>query len=242
MVGFAVKPDSPAPEALRGVKPKTADVEITPNGSSEVITAGWFQTLVDSNNGTFDISKFVEELKKRGILPRDNASNPSEGVYQTDTGQITMDSKNLSMKVVSDFSCSATVHESAEVDMGALKLLHTSVPASVGVVSLDGKKISESSRLVFAYATEESNIDSLTSFDGVLSIREGRGPVAMRRGKVRAQLKLDASKKYAVYPVALNGARRERLDLKFENGVLEIDIDNGKLKNGAVAMFEIVAE
>ncbi len=126
--------------------------------------------------------------------------------------------------------------------MGALKLLHTSVPASVGVVSLDGRKISESSRLVFAYATEESNIDSLTSFDGVLSIREGRGPIAMRRGKVRARLKLDASKKYAVYPIALNGARRERLELGFENGVLEIDIDNGKLGNGAVAMFEIVAE
>ena len=242
MVGFAVKPDSPTPEALRGVKPKNADVEITPNGSSEVITAGWFQTLVDSNNGTFDISKFVEELKKRGILPRGNASDPANGVYQTDTGQITMDSKNMTMKVVSDFSCAATVHKSAEVDMGALKLLHTSVPASVGVVSLDGRKISESSRLVFAYATEESNIDSLTSFDGVLSIREGRGPIVMRRGKVRARLKLDASKKYSVYPIALNGARRERLDLKFENGVLEIDIDNGKLGNGAVAMFEIVAE
>ena len=68
------------------------------------------------------------------------------------------------------------------------------------------------------------------------------GPIVMKRGKVSAELKLDASKKYAVYPIALNGERREKLDMEFENGVMQINIDNGKLKNGAVAMFEIVAE
>jgi len=64
----------------------------------------------------------------------------------------------------------------------------------------------------------------------------------MRRGKVSASLKLDPSKKYSVYPLALNGERREKLDAEFADGVLNINIDNGKLKNGAVSMFEIAAE
>ncbi len=34
----------------------------------------------------------------------------------------------------------------------------------------------------------------------------------------------------------------QTLNMEFENGVMQINIDNGKLKNGAVAMFEIVAE
>ena len=242
IVGFALRPEAKTPDALKNVKVKKADLEILPNGSSEVITEGWFQQVVDSNNGTFSLAKFVEELKKRGILSADNISDPDNGVFQTDTKQITMDSRNLTMKVVTDFSCAATVHSDQKVDMGALKLLSTSVPASVGVAAIDGKKISESSRLVFVYATEENNEDSVTSLDGVLSFNSGRGPIVMRRGKVSASLKLDPSKKYSVYPLALNGERREKLDAEFADGVLNINIDNGKLKNGAVSMFEIAAE
>ncbi len=242
IVGFSIKADAPTPEALKHVKPAKADIEILPNGTSEVITQGWFQQVLDSNDGTFRLSKFVDEMKKNGMLPADNVSDPDNGIYQTDTGQITLDSKNMVMKVVTDYSCAATVHKNRTLDVGALKLISTSVPASVGVASLDGKKIIESSRLIFAYVTEENNMDSITSVDGVLSFRSGKGPVVMRRGRVKAELKLDPSKKYSVYPIALNGERREKIDVEFKDGVMKLDIDNGKLKSGAVPMFEIVAE
>jgi len=242
ITGFAVKCDSPISESLKHVKTKKASLEVVPNGSAEIVTMGWFQTVVDNNSGNFNIDKFVGVMKEKGLLPKNNLSSPKDGIYHTDTGQIYIDSKKKFAKTVTDFSCVATVDKSEEVDMGALKLLKTSVPASVGVASLDGKKISESSRLIFVYSTQEDNMDAVRSYDNSLSIKGGMGPIVMKRGKVRAELKLDASKKYAVYPIALNGERREKLDMEFENGVMQINIDNGKLKNGAVAMFEIVAE
>ncbi|MBQ2721416.1 MAG: beta-galactosidase, partial [Opitutales bacterium] len=242
ITGFAVKCDSPISESLKHVKAKKASLEVAPNGSAEIVTMGWFQTVVDNNSGNFNIDKFVGVMKEKGLLPKNNLSSPKDGIYHTDTGQIYIDSKKKFAKTVTDFSCVATVDKSEEVDMGALKLLRTSVPASVGVASLDGKKISKSSRLIFVYATQEDNEDSIRSYDNSLSIKGGMGPIVMKRGKVSAELKLDASKKYAVYPIALNGERREKLDMEFENGVMQINIDNGKLKNGAVAMFEIVAE
>ncbi len=242
IVGFAIKADAPNPKVLENVKVKPADLEVAPAGGSEVVTAGWFQEVVDTKSGKFDIDKFVALMKEKGLLTKDNASNPSKGIFQTDTMQIMIDSSKKFAKTVTDYSCVATVDKSEVVDMGALKLLKTSVPASVGVASIDGKKISESSRLVFVYATQEDNYDSVRSVDNVWSIKGGMGPIVMRRGIVRADLKLDASKKYAVYPIALNGARREKLDMAFEDGVMKIEIDNGKLKNGAVAMFEIVEE
>lgn len=242
ITGFAVKCDSPISDSLKHVKVKKASLEVAPNGGSEIVTMGWFQTVSDTKTGDFSLDKFVNVMKEKGLLPKDNLTSPKNGIYHTDTGQIYIDSKKKFAKTITGFSCVATVENSEVVDMGALKLLKTSVPASVGVASLDGKKISESSRLIFVYATQEDNMDSVRSYDNSLSIKGGMGPVVVRRGKVSAELKLDASKTYKVYPITLNGERREKLDMEMENGVMYINIDNGKLKNGAVAMFEIIAE
>ena len=242
ITGFAMKCDSSIPENLKNVKPKKSVLEVAPTGGAEIVTMGWFQNVVDNKSGNFNLDKFVDVMKEKGILPKDNLSSPKDGIYHTDTGQIYVDSTKKFAKTITDFSCVVTVDKSEEVDMGALKVLRTTVPASVGVTSLDGKKISESSRLIFVYATQEDNMDSVRSFDNSLSIKGGMGPVVMRRGKVSAELKLDASKQYEVYPITLNGERREKLDMTFENGVMQINIDNGKLKNGAVSMFEIIAK
>ena len=70
----------------------------------------------------------------------------------------------------------------------------------------------------------------------------GTPPILMKNGILKAKLKLDPAKKFAVYPLALNGLRREKLPLQFKDGILKIEIDNSKLPNGATSMFEIVAE
>ncbi len=234
MLGFAVKSDVPSPDVFNNVKVKTSDFEVQPTSDNVNVEV--------TENEKFDIEKFVSLMKEKGLLSKDNISNPSNGIFQTDTMQIILDSKKKFAKTVTDYSCVVSLENSEVVDMGALKLLSTSVPASVGVVSIDGKKISESSRLIFVYATQEDNMDSERSKDNVISIKVGTGPVVMRRGIVRANLKLDSSKTYSVYPITLSGERREKLDIKFEDGVMKIEIDNGKLKNGAVAMFEIIEE
>ena len=242
MVGFGLKSDAPVPDSLKGSKPKAADMQILPEGSAEIVTEGWAQRVVESAGGSFDLSKFVAEAKRRGVLSPDNESDPDAGVYQTDTRQITMNSTRASMRVATDKSCTITVHESTAMTAGALRLLSTTVPASVGLASLDGAEIGKSSRLVFVYATQENNLDAITSLDGILSLKEGRGPVVVRRGRVCVEMKLDPSKKFSVYALALNGERREKVAAEFSGGTLKLDIDNGTFANGAPTFFEIVSE
>ena len=242
IVGFAVKSDAPVPANLKSSNPKPADMQILPEGAAEIVTEGWAQRVVESGDGSFDLSKFVAEAKRRGMLSPDNESDPAAGVYQTDTRQITMDAKRGSMKVATDKSCAITVHGNTAATAGALRLLSTTVSASVGLASLDGAEIGKSSRLVFVYATQENNIDAITSLDGILSLNEGRGPVAVRRGRVCAELKLDPSKKFSVYALALNGERRGKVSAEFSGGALKLDIDNGAFANGAPTFFEIVSE
>ncbi len=227
---------------LKKVKTKPADIEMSPIGSSEIRQEEWFQEVIkDGKASQFDLAKFVEKMREKNILSPTNKTDIKNGIFQTDTEQITLDSQNLTMKVTTDFSQAVAMEKSQEVDLGALKAISTSVPATIGVCSLDGKKISESERLVFIYATGEKNLDMKTSFDNEYCVYMGRGPVGIRNGKVKAELKVNPNKKYVLYPLALNGARREKLEMPVENGVMKISIDNSKLKNGSTTMFEIVA-
>ncbi|MBQ6535046.1 MAG: hypothetical protein IJI37_07725, partial [Opitutales bacterium] len=92
------------------------------------------------------------------------------------------------------------------------------------------------------YATREANEDTETSFDFTYAIRKGGKDILLENGVVKAKLKLDPSREYEVYPLALDGTRREKLDMKVKDGVMEIEIDNSKLKSGSTSLFEIAAK
>lgn len=229
--------------ALKNVKVKPADIEISPVGSAQLKQEEWYQEVVaDKNSIGFNLEKFVEQLRKQGVFSETNKTNIEKGIFQTDTEQITRDINNLSMTVVTDYSEAVAMKKPEETRLKALKVLSSSQPASIAVCSLDGKKLGESLRMVFVYATQEANENMKLSFDQTYAITTGNKNIMLKNGIVKAELHVDASKKYAVYPLSLNGVRREKLEMPIVDGVMKIAIDNSKLKNGATTMFEIVAE
>ena len=243
LTGFASKFQGEVPAVVRNVKLKPADMTITPVGGSETISEAWFESVVEGGaKNAFNIAKFVQAMRKKGILSPDNITDPDKGIFQSDTGQITLYAEKKMMKVVTQRSEIVAIEKSEPVQLGALKVVSTSVPASVGLVAVDGKKLSESDRLVLTYATREGSLGMTLSLDDRVSAGQGPGPIVLLNGVLEAEVKLDKSKKYSVYPLALNGERREKLPFEFADGVMKIRIDNSKLKNGSTAFFEIAAE
>ena len=110
------------------------------------------------------------------------------------------------------------------------------------MVSLDGKNITESDRLIFTYLTRENNLGMKNSLDNVISAGAGNGPITLLNGIVKAEIKLDSNKKYAVYPLSLTGERREKIPFEFKDGCMILQIDNSKLKYGSTAFFEIAVQ
>ena len=181
-------------------------------------------------------------MRENKILPKRNITDIDAGVFQTDTGEIVFDASKKSVKIRTPKSQLAVLEKSEKTDLGDLKILSTSVSAAIGITSLDGSPIRESSRLILAYATDEANTDMRASFDRQRALDFGKAPILLRKGVLRANLKLDASKKYAVYPLCLDGTRRAPIPAKFKNGELKLLIDTGKLPDGITTMFEIAAE
>ncbi len=243
LTGLRVDCEGEVPTAVKAVKVPAAAMRIDPIGSSNTRMDDWFQMLEeDANSKGFDVVSFVEKMRKRGILDEDNKTNIKKGIFHTDTNQIYMNSKKQLVKIETQKSELISTESGKRSTLGAFKLISSSTPASIGVCSLDGKDIPQSSRLILCYATQEANTGMKATFDQRNLFADGTPPILLKTGKLKAELKLDESKKFALYPLALNGERREEIPTTFENGKLKIEIDTATLPNGATTMFEIVAK
>ena len=243
LTGFASKFEGEVPESAENIKPRAPDMTISPVGSSEIIAEAWYHSVVEGGDTEFNIRKFSEILREKKILSKDNKTDVEKGIYQTDTGQITLDNGNLTLSVETPRTEIVALSKKLSGNLKTLRSVSTTVPASVGLVSLDGKKLGKSGRLILAYLTREANLGMKLSPDDIVAAGQGDGPVALENGILKAEIALNPSAKYSVYPLAFNGERREKIPFKFDkDGIMTVSIDNSALKNGSTPFFEIVAE
>jgi len=67
-------------------------------------------------------------------------------------------------------------------------------------------------------------------------------PTLLKVGRLDATLQNAHGKKMALYALGLNGERRERLPLPWEDGRLKIHLDTASLKDGPTSFFELTAD
>ncbi len=243
MVGFASRlPDLPRPDALANSIPQKADITFAPSGFAEIFAQDWFSEVQRPKGGHFNIAEFVGVMRDKNILPKENLSNPKDGIFQTDTGEITMRAKEKLLKIVTPKTEAISFLANKNEKLGLLEIKGSSVDACVALSAIDGAEIKDSSRLLLVYTTEDRNTGETYSADGLTLIEIGKAPTRLRAGKLEAIAKLKKGTKFAMYALAFNGVRREKIPLKKLGDNIEISIDTAKLKNGATVFFEIVAE
>ena len=123
--------------------------------------------------------------------------------------------------------------------LGALTVNSVDVPSAVAACSMDGKKLSESSRVVLVLNTDNISTGFKITRKNRALRNNGRPPVLLRVCRLSAELKIADSEKFDLYALALSGERMQKLPLSAENGVLKIDIDTVKLNDGTTVFFEL---
>ena len=246
LTGFAIDfPSARKISDLKNVRVKPADFTLSPLGFSAANMLSDFGSLGSGDRSGFDLPAFAADLKSRGILPKGNISDPANGVFQSDTGEIVLDFKRRLAKVITPKSEAVVFKpETKNEKLGALTVVSSDVAASVAAASMDGAKLADSSRIVLVYAT-----DTVASGFKVSQSREalkfrGTQPILLRVGKLSAKLRLNPrsdGKKFALHALKLNGERIAEIPLKHDGGEMIIDIDTSKLSEPAV-FYELVAE
>ena len=197
-------------------------------------------SLKISPDAPFNTAKFAGELKAKGILPPDNISDPARGIYQSDTGEITLKTKERVMKVVTPKTEAIVMRSDTKGEkLGKLTVKSSSADAAIALSSLDGKPISESEHLVLTYNTDAIMSGFGVSKNRLYSTAWGTMPILIETGKLKLELKVDSNKSYSMWPLKLNGERMGKIDLKNEDGVLNIDLDSS---NYPAIFFEIAAD
>lgn len=109
----------------------------------------------DSN----DPMALLASLKKAGLIAASNATDPGNGVFQSDTGQIRLDQQKTTITVSTprtDAAAFATLPR--PLDLGAMTVEASDGSALVSASAIDGAaSLSASRRILLIFATDARN-------------------------------------------------------------------------------------
>ncbi len=225
-----------------GDRTPAATLNLTPERFSAARSHGMYVTLENEAEVQKDILRSLTgELKTKGILPPGNRTDVNAGIFQSETGEITADTRNHTLTVITPRSEAAVLKKSEPVKLGALEIQSASGPCTVAAISLDGRRsLRESNRLLLIYGTmavAENAVFSTENFDAEIDI--GRMQLLIQSGKFQVTLATDRKNQPEVYALNLNGTRERQLPVTLADGKLTIAVDTSKLEFGT-PYFEIV--
>lgn len=240
LAGFGVEyPEIPA--APGTVRPK-ADLRLAPAGVSHIFSQGWYSKIIANRNDSFSLGKTIEIMKNAGILSPDNRSSAKRRIFESDTGELLMNSPERMLLVTTPRTEAAAVPAGRTVSLKTTVSLRSSVDGCVALTSVDARRpLSESRRLVLLYQTEEANSGMHLGADRETLHFLGHNPSLCRTGKLELSLKLLPAD-WKLYALGLDGSRREEIPLSSRDGRILVRFHTGKLKSGPTTFFELAAE
>ena len=196
------------------------------------------------------LAAHVEELKKKGILSPDNKTNIAKGVFESDTGELLLETTLPRMRIVTPRTEVISLPRDGSAKASLLEVRNTSTCATIAATAMDRKHLEKSSRIVLLFITENAWEGSIRTPDGdcILSpgpLKRNKQPVGnflVKSGKLNLCLKNSSGGKFVLYPLSLNGIRREPIPIRQKDGRMEIILDTAKLKHGVTPFFELSAE
>jgi len=185
-------------------------------------------------------SNLLSTLKEDAILATDNAST-SDGIFQSDTGEITLNSHTHTLSVITDKTEAVAFGATLPPPLTHLTITSASAPALLAVSSLDGVALNQSNHLLLIYATDARN-SGMTFADANSRelIKLGTLPVLIKNSRITFQLNNSHAPSLHLYALRLNGQRGVELPInKIVNNTLGIELNLGDISTTPTTYFEL---
>ncbi|WP_157895094.1 hypothetical protein [Verrucomicrobium sp. GAS474] len=221
-----------------GERPKPIAV-INASGGSQVSMTEHTMDVVEKGGADEKAGALVATLKEQGLLPKENLSDPAKGIYQSDTGELLMETKRNTLTVVTPRFEGIATDKPDRRALGTVRGVESTVPASVAVISLDGLPLAKSGRMLLVYNTDALNSGMELSEDHGTLFNLGQGPTLIRTGVVKVAVGNEAAAGLQAWALGFDGKRREKIPCAVENGELRLVVDTARLEKGPTPFFEI---
>lgn len=202
-------------------------------------------TSLASKTGIYEDDLFnnrISMLRQNNLLVADPRNNTVAGLYQTDTGQITLDGQRKRLTVVTPKTEGVVFSTPEAITLGNVRVLAADGPAMVAVSALDGLPISSSKRMLVIMSSDARNTGMTFSDVAETTLKNfGTKPVTMLARSVTLQLSNTNAKTLKVYSDTLRGQRADAIAVTQVTGGISFTLDTSKLSHGPTTYFEIVA-
>ena len=224
-----IKPYAPLPAE----KPA---LTLTMKSVGKSVVHEWHTSLAKEEKGEKELAENIARLRKAGIISKENITDPVKGIYQTDTGEITLDAGKKQIRLITPATEAATLLGGSSVKLKNLAV-SSSVNALAAASAMDNKTLADSRKIVLCYATRAVNSGMTLEPDGETMRLWGGAPVLVQTGKLDVTLKTAAP--LQAWALRMDGTRSEKIPVKYQNGTLSLQIDTAKLTNGPTLFFEL---
>jgi hypothetical protein len=177
------------------------------------------------------------QLEKNGVLPAGSV-DLAKGVYKSDTGQIVLDATNGTLAISTQRGAWFVANHPATLTGAGASVVTHDGPTTVAVVSLDGKALPDSMRMLVIHLTEQVNSgEQFQTSDMKILNNWGELPHLMRAG--RATLTIKTPFVLEAYALDMTGKRLHKVKVSHINNVQTIELDNTQ-DNEAILAYELV--
>mgnify|MGYP002464144987 CR=1 FL=1 len=234
-VSTAVDPDFPV---------RKNEVALSTAGGSTVITRPGYTMVVDKPGAPFDIDSIMGEFKKQGLFPADNRTSAADGIFENSNNELYMDTRKHFMSVNTPRLQGICAEAgAAPAVLKDLTVSGLTTRGNVAAVSVDGKPLAGSERIVLVYATNALNTGMVFTAEDMRTVTNlGKTPILVETGSFGFRLKNGNAGDLKLYALNTDGSRRFEIPLVKENGAVRAVIDTGTLKGGPSVYFELAVK
>ena len=230
----------------RDVRSKiSADLEVPALGDASFNDFGMYGSVTDSYRGSDKLVEAVAGMRANGLIGPENRTDPDKGIYESDTGELTMNIRNGGiLDVVTPRLEGTTIKGNVPKRLDALSVEAASCPASITVIARNADRTIESDDRLLAIINTDALNSGMTFTDNsrYRLVTIGTAPVLVQTGTFRIGIRNGAIRDPEVYALKLNGLRGDRIPARSIGGEIVFEVDTAKLPvAGPTPFFEIVS-
>lgn len=187
-------------------------------------------------NGYVSPDRILAFLESRSLIESIPGNDPEQARYVSETGQLQINPGLGQMKAVTLLSEAFTFSKPGEATGQNMHVQIDEGFGTVAAISIDGKPLGESQRILLLHLTDLQNNNAKYSNPRMTMLLDKGGlPHLIRAGQAKVSIR--TYRELIVYPLDASGRRMEAIPAELNDGWLNVYLDNRKT---GVMAYELV--
>ncbi|MCG8527875.1 MAG: beta-galactosidase [Opitutales bacterium] len=201
---------------------------LKPQKGSAIVANIGAETVLDSRSGKS--SNWVKTLRDRGLLSKENRTNLSKQIWESETGEVFLDEQNRTLTIKTPKSEGAVLSpESPELKLTQLVLKNKGEPSTVLISSIDNQPLKSSKRLLLIAIGDSKSSGMEFEDESQRKVTDlGQLPVLICPLSIDIKLQTAHAEEMEIWGLAENGKRLSKIPAAANGETLSFTIDTHK--------------